>query len=433
MKSVGLITEYNPFHNGHLFHLNRAKEITQAECAIAVMSGDFVQRGEPAIIDKYSRTKAAVDAGVNLVIELPVVSALSSAEGFASGAIQQLNTLGVDSIVFGSECGDIQKLAAIADILIDETPEYKSILMKAIAAGNSFPAAREIAVRKILESNSNSPSLINSANTSNAFKEEKVQLTDILSSPNNILGIEYIKAIKKMNASITPITIQREGTGYNQIQINGLPSASAIRAQYCGKTELINTESLKNQLPESMFQILTDTISKQYQPITIDDFSLLFHIKMNEIIYSCHCNKSAIIEQLCACPDINEDFAARIYNAYKGREPLSSYCQNVKSKQYTYSRISRTLMHIILGLTTESKANAKPYIRILGFDDIGAQYLSSIRKTCSVPLITKVSDHTDLLINDIFCSHIYNEVVYNKCGYRIPDEYRAGIYKKCRE
>lgn len=411
MKSVGLITEYNPMHNGHLFHLNKAKELTKADCVIAVMSGDFVQRGAPAMLDKHSRAAAAVEAGINLIVELPICSALSSAEGFALGAVEILNALSVDSIVFGSECGDMKKLEITADILINETPEYKQALTSALTSGCSYPAARQAAVKAVFDTTSAS-----------------ADFADILSMPNNILGIEYIKAIKKLNSSITLQTIKRDGTGYHQTTLNGLPSASAIRSAIFSADTL---DALKNTVPDAMSNILNHAVSNNFIPIQTDDFTLLFNAKMNEIIYKCRCDKNEIINKLCSYPDMNEDLAARMFKSFHGCEPLSSYCLRVKSKQYTYSRISRAVFHIILDLhCANTEKMPASYIRILGFDQIGAKYLSSIKKNCSLPLITKTSNHTALLIDDIRCSHIYNEIVYSKCGYLIPDEYRCGVYRK---
>lgn len=440
MNAVGLITEYNPMHTGHLHHLAQAKNITNADCVIAVMSGNYVQRGEPAIIDKHSRSKAAVDSGINLVVELPAMYALSSAEGFAQGAVMTLAAIGADSVVFGSECGDINKLNNIASVILNETPEFKTNLANALASGLSYPAARQAAVKTAL--------------TASADNSDLSNISDILSSPNNILGIEYIKSIQKLHSGIKPYTIAREGTGYNESEISGLPSASAIRnilktaykdVNNFSNKDNSNSEFNKNSnhhnplkkasayLAPAMYNCFENAVSDGFIPIQSDDFTFLFNSKMNYIIYKCKGDKNRIINELAAYTDINKDLASRMYNKFNGCEPLSVYCMNVKSKQYTYSRISRAIMHIILDMTDERyKAYAArlPYIRILGFDCVGAKYLSSIRKECSTPLITKTGDYKDLLLDDIHCSHIYNEAVYNKCGYRIKDEYRCGVYIK---
>lgn len=435
MNAVGLITEYNPMHTGHIHHLAQAKSITGADCVIAVMSGNYVQRGEPAIIDKHSRTKAAVDSGVNLVVELPAMYALSSAEGFAQGAVMTLDALGADFVVFGSECGDIGKLNDIASVILNETAEFKTALANALASGLSYPAARQAAVK--------------AAFTASADANDSHNISDILSSPNNILGIEYIKAIQKLHSDMKPYTITREGTGYNESEISGLPSASAIRnilkTAYKGANNINSSDNnFNNNPPDSlekasghlapaMYDCFKNAVSDGFIFIQPDDFTFLFNSKMYDIIYNCGGDKNRIVHELAAYTDINKDLASRMYSTFNGCEPLSTYCMNVKSKQYTYSRISRAVMHIVLGMTDkrcEAYAARLPYIRILGFDSAGAKYLSSIRKECGTPLITKASDYKDLLLDDIHCSHLYNEVVYNKCGYRIKDEYRCGVYIK---
>ena len=230
MKAVGLITEYNPLHNGHIHHLNAAKELTGADLAVCVMSGNFVQRGEPAIIDKYNRAKAAIDSGVNLVVELPTYYALSSAEWFATGATLTLDALKVDSFVFGSECDNITLLSQCADILFREPDDYKAELKNNLANGNSFPKARHMALSKIYGK----------------------ELTNVCESPNNILGIEYIKSVKKLGLAIKPKTIKRIEAGYHDgsldnATISGIASATAIRN---GIAQHIN--NLSDYMPENM-------------------------------------------------------------------------------------------------------------------------------------------------------------------------------------
>ena len=195
MKITGIITEYNPFHNGHLYHLNTAKKVTNCHGIVCIMSGNFVQRGEPAIIDKWKRTEMALLNGVDLVIELPTFYAVSSAEFFAKGAVDILNNIGVvDNIFFGSECGDINLLYKIAEVLTKEPKEFKLKIKENLKSGVTYAKAREKTLIDILDNE---------------------DLNEILSNSNNILGIEYIKAIIKSNSSITPLTMKREGSKYN--------------------------------------------------------------------------------------------------------------------------------------------------------------------------------------------------------------------------
>ena len=230
MKAVGLITEYNPFHNGHLYHLREAVKMTQADVCIAVMSGNFVQRGEPAMIHKYARCRAAVDCGVNLVVELPSFYALSSAEFFADGAVQVCDALAVSSLVFGSECGELTPLQAAADILVREPDDYRQSLKNALSTGKTVPQARQEALIHCLNVSGHCASADSALNL---LPHE--ELLELLANPNNILGIEYLKALQKHHSPIAPFTLKRAGDGYHKETLSGsaaFSSASAIRKQF---------------------------------------------------------------------------------------------------------------------------------------------------------------------------------------------------------
>ena len=218
MKIVGIIAEYNPFHKGHEFHIEKAKKITGADAAIIIMSGDYVQRGIPSIMPKHLRTQMALACGADVVLELPVCYATGSAEYFATGAVSLLEALGcVDYLCFGSECGEIKILQQIADVLCKETELYKVLLQKHLKNGNAFPAARKLAFIEYLGKNKSLSCI-------------PEQISAILDSPNNILAIEYLKALSFLNSSIEPVTITREGAGYHDQTLGGLfSSASALR------------------------------------------------------------------------------------------------------------------------------------------------------------------------------------------------------------
>jgi predicted nucleotidyltransferase len=405
MNSVGLITEYNPFHNGHLYHLQQSLAVTGADVAIVVMSGNFVQRGEPAIIDKYTRCRAAVNAGANLVVELPSVYALSSAEMFADGAIKTLAALKADSVVFGSECGDISLLNEIADILIQEPDSYRESLKAALSAGKTFPQARQEALA--ICSFSDCPQ-------------------DILSSPNNILGIEYIKAIKKRNLSLKSHTITRQGSSYHDTDITDvLSSANAIRTALSEGRQFSHIQS---SVPECMYQLFDNSF-----PVFLDDFSSILNYRLLEIFMQCHNDKNKIAENLSAYADISTELGSRIATGFTGHQTFSELILEVKSRQYTYSRICRCLMHILLDIKKEKllrfQQEEVPYVRILGFDKKGQEYLSSIKKKMTVPLITKTAGYGDMLREDIFCADVYNQTVWQKYGTVIKDEFRQGVYR----
>ena len=425
MKAAGLITEYNPLHNGHMHHLDMARKESGIDCTIAVMSGNFVQRGEPAIIDKHSRCTAAINAGVNLCVELPTYYAVSSAEGFADGAVRTLDALKADAVVFGSECSDIEVLTKAATILATEPEMYRELLKDNLATGLSYPAARQSALIEHCLS-------------------QGIKLPDnLLSSPNNILGIEYIKSIIRNKCNITPVAISRSGTGYNDIDIDGLPSASAVRhiiAEKASKvpqgTESMDLSELKGLLPLSMYELFlksTHPVQKE-TPILVDDMTPLFNYKMSELFNDCSRDKKLLSAKLSSYTDITTELANRMAEQFSGLDLISEYCQRVKSRQYTYSRISRCILHVILDITKIKAAKYDqpnvPYIRVLGFDEKGQKYLSSIKKSCPVPIITKTANHRELLADDIHCSAIYNQLVFNKYGTVLKDEFRSGVYIK---
>ena len=275
MKIVGLITEYNPFHNGHLYHLEQALDITGADAAIALMSGNYVQRGAPAIMPKHLRAQVALEAGVPLVLELPVCYATGSAEYFASGAVSLFQRLGcVDAICFGSECGDYSLLERIAQVTAEEPEEYRFSLQEALREGMSFPLARQMALKQY-------------------FRDELP--SEILEQPNNILGIEYIKALRRQNSPIKAYTIKRKVSGYHDEHLSeSYSSASAIRRLLEAAGKAIHLESeglfdeptlsealtrLEGQVPPACIRFLEETHRRRY-PVYANDFSLLFKYRL---------------------------------------------------------------------------------------------------------------------------------------------------------
>lgn len=409
MKAVGLITEYNPLHNGHIYHIRQSKHITDADAVIAVMSGNFVQRGEPAVINKYSRARAAIEAGVNLVAELPSYYSISSAELFSTGALFTLTALYADSFVFGSECGDIHLLEQCADILLNEPPLYRSILKKSLSKGAAFPKARRAALSAICS-------------------DELVQCLD---SPNNILGIEYIKALKKHKLSITPLTIKRIISGYHDQSLNNhtdessdyIASATAIR-------NTLNDAFL--YLPESMQKELINSLNIT-APIVADDFSHMLNHKITDIMYQCNYNKHTFVQYMLRYTDFTEDLANRLFLIHSDCMTFSDYCSRLSNKQYTMTRISRCLMHILLEHTCKLKSvydSNTPYIRILAMDKAGREYLNHIKGAVNIPIITKVADYRQLLNDDIHAASIYNQAVSHKFKTIPADEFRSKIYIK---
>ena len=401
MKTVGLIAEYNPFHNGHKYHIEQAKAVTGADTAVVVMSGDFVQRGEPAFIDKYTRAGMAAACGADLVIELPMLYASASAERFAFGAVGILHLLGVDAICFGSECADADMLCKAADILTNEPEEFKDYLKKYLAEGDSFPKARQKALEQYAD-----------------FGDGVIE--EIMSKPNNLLGIEYIKALRKYSSKMQINTIKRMGQGYNEQgeYADGFASAASIRQMLLKGDKALEALAMR-QIPKEAAQIFMDAVIK-YEMVTADDFSEILNYKI-------YCLMREDSTQLLNFSDVSEPLANKITGIY-GREHFfgewSELVMRLKSKELTYSRISRALLHILLDIKIDAWSSAAPYARILGMAPNGQEFLSSIRKTCPIPLITKAADDSEILRHDSFAADVYNQVVYRKSNAVIADDYR---------
>lgn len=424
MKIVGLITEYNPFHNGHLYHISKAKEITGADTAIVVMSGNYVQRGAPAIMPKHLRAEVALEAGVPVVMELPVCYAAGSAEYFAAGAISLFEQLGcVDSICFGSECGDYNALERIAHVVADEPENYRFALQEGLRKGLSFPRARQQALKSY-------------------FKDDSLDI--ILEQPNNILGIEYIKALYLKKSPIKTYTIKRMVSGYHDDSLSGsYSSASAIRKLLAYASNSIHLEEdgmfdeplmsevltrLEGQVPPSCIRLLEETHRTRY-PLYSNDFSLLLKYKL----------LTEDSDSLVKYVDVTEDLANRIMNHANDFITFDQFCDLLKTRDMTYARISRCLFHILLGITQHDMLRYKKdgfcqYAHILGFRKDAASVLSYLKKHSSVPLVTKLTQTealsntgTNMLERDIFASNLYETVITNKFKLPFINEYQQPI------
>jgi len=402
MKVVGLITEYNPFHNGHKYHLERSKELSGASHSIAVMSGNFLQRGEPALLDKWERAKIAVKEGVDLVIELPTVFSCNSAEFFALGSINLLNSLNiVDYICFGSELGDLNKIDLVSDLLVNEPKEFKAFLKKYLSMGYTFPLARQKAINQYLDDD---------------FENIKT-----LSSPNNILGIEYLKALKLLNSKIKPLTIKRIKADYNSTEINGeICSATAIRnllEKNCSALEVI-----KNVVPINSYITIEEVISEGRGPIFARDLEQIIFYKL----------RTAAIDQLNSIHDINEGLENRLKKGALISTNYDSLIKFLKTKRYTLTRLQRVLIKTIIGITKDdiallTKTRDSNYIRVLGFSDKGADLLKKIKQASSVPIITNLKRFSpqneyakrmleiDLIATDVY-TLLYKNLNFSKGG-----------------
>lgn len=385
---LGIIAEYNPFHNGHLYHIQKTKEQTGAKYVVCVMSGNFVQRGNTSIVDKWTKTQMALANGVDLVLELPTVYSVASAESFATGAVKLLENLKiVDTISFGTETSDFAALNNIANVLTEEPREYTNLLKEELKTGVSYPKAREQALTKYLNDNK--------------------RYVNILNNPNNILGVEYLKALKVLKSNITPIAIKREKVYYNDNAIvDEFASATGIRKLIMNN----DFEGLIKVVPRPCY----DIIKKEYEVGNV-----VFDIQRyeKEIFYAL---RKMTLEQIAELPDVNEGLENSIKNAASYCNNIKDFINIVKTKRYTQTRIQRILIFALLGITKKDVQNAKktvPYARVLGFNQKGKLLLSGIaQNNPKMEVVTSVKrflDHNTnkiykrMLEIDIFATDVY--------------------------
>ena len=386
-KVLGIVGEYNPFHNGHLYHLEQSKKMTSSNYTVAIMGGNFTQRGSTSLIDKWSKAEAAIQNGIDLVIELPVLYTTSSAENFAEGAIKLLNSLKiVDTISFGSENSDINVLNRISSVLHEEPKQYLEFLNSESKKGLSFPKARENAILLYLN--------------------DKKYL-NILNQPNNTLAIEYLKALKKYKSHISPISVKREKVFYNSnCIVDEYASATAIRNM------IINEQfnDIRKVVPASSYNLLMNEIEEGHLVIDISKFE-------KEILYAIRRLSADDIKNF---PEVTEGLENAIKNASNSCNNLSELINMIKSKRYTHTRIQRILLYILLNITKKdmylSRKNI-PYARILGYSPQGKELISEIYKANpKITLITSVKNFLDssnnktykyMLNKDILATNIY--------------------------
>lgn len=384
-KVLAIICEYNPFHNGHLYQLNESIKLVNPDYVVCIMSGNFVERGNTALINKWARTEMALKAGADMVIELPTIYSISSAENFAAGAIKILNSLNCDTYLsFGSECGDINTLNKFAEILVKEPAEYVTMLNHELAKGLSFPKARENAMLLYINDIRNSAT--------------------VLSGSNNILGLEYLKQIIKTGNKISPITIKRIGTDYNsKTTCNNIASATAIREM------LLNKKSVKKLMPEYAYSILKNELGNGRFVLDLSQFE-------KQIIYKLRC---MTIEEIANLPDVSEGLEYKIKEAANACNTLVSLTFMIKSKRYTMTRINRILLYALLDITKQDNISSQkitPYVRVLGVSENGKLLLSELSQNKKNNVITSVKQFIDknnnkilksMLEKDIFATNIY--------------------------
>jgi len=369
MRICGIISEYNPFHLGHEEHIRKAREKTGADIIICAMSGNFTQRGEPAIFDKWIRTRCALLCGADAVIELPLLTAVQSAEGFASGGVSVIDAAGADFLCFGSETDDKELLESIAAGLSEETAGFKKLLKESLGSGDSFPKARMKA----------------------AFPDAPEA-----ACPNAILGIEYIKAIKRSGSSLKPFAVKRVGGAYHSEDMDSpFPSATAIRKAFReGKSS-----GAFGAMPAGCAQTIERALSEGLRPVFPGVFD-------RELLYAIRRGGPGYLRTL---HDVSEGLENRIYKAAETANGRDELIKAVKTKRYAYTRISRVLLYALLGITkemvAEHNARGTAFLRVLGVR--GERVLSILSRVSKAPLICGSAASSGYPGTDIAASDIY--------------------------
>lgn len=455
MKTTGIIAEYNPFHAGHEYQLTYTREKLGADFVIVAMSGDYVQRGAPALLPKHVRAEMALRCGADLVLELPVSVSTASAEFFAAGGVSLLDGLGVvDTLCFGSEAGEVEFLQKLAGILVNEPDEYKIRLQTYLRWGVSYPAARSRALAEYCETEQ---IFTRHCKNEQAWAEhsEAEQAKQILSSPNNILGLEYCKALHKLGSQIQPVTLLRRGSGYHDESSTPgeFPSATSIRqtiSQGLGEKE----KCFDGQIPAPARKLLEEAVSAGAF-VTEDDLSVLLH----------YCLLSENLESLCTYLDMTESLARRILKERSRFVDFRQFAGLLKTKDITQTRIQRALLHMLLHIhevpmktptpksiemptttstemlteipttTSIEMSTGIPYARVLGFRRSSTPLLKEIKARGRIPLITKIADAPGLidekgmklLDETTYASNVYESILCRKTGRGFIHEYEKRL------
>ncbi len=404
MKVAGIIVEYNPFHKGHEYHIAETRRVTGADFVVAIMSGNFTQRGIPACLDKFTRAECALACGADVVLELPFCYATGSAEYFAEGAVTILDKLGcVDSLCFGTETDvPISLYTETAAFLCEEPADYKKALQEGLRAGLTFPQARLAAARPHLS-------------------EEALAL---LESPNALLGLEYCKALYRRKSSIIPCSITRVGAGYHEETVvsEGFSSATALRTLLTPGSCF--PKSFLSELPAAAATLLS---GKPYAPVFAEDFLSLYRYAI-----------AGSTDRLSSFADVSTELAGRLRKRFPACD-YETFLDHIKTKQYTRTRIERCFLHILFGLEQTSlesfRKNEVYYARLLGFKESTSPLLKAWKKTAVLPILTKLAQKTrrcntlenELLSYDLAATDLYNLVVAQKHGVLLPDDFSYNL------
>lgn len=432
MKVTGIIAEYNPFHKGHKYQIDYCKKKLNSDYVIVAMSGDYVQRGTPALLPKHVRAEMALRCGADLVLEMPVSVSTASAEAFAMGGVSMLDGLHiVDSLCFGSEYGEVSALMELAEILVEEPEEYRQLLKEFLSNGLSFPSARCQALTEYFKN----PHNFTGDDFDGVLTPLLNQIVQILNSPNNILGIEYCKALLRLKSNIKPVTLKRQGMGYHETLAetdgsdrfsctdgNTFASASAIRELLKATLTPETISRIASQVPDEISLLLASSLQRN---------GFLTEDALDPLLSYCILKENA--DSFCSYLDVSRDLAERIMNRSNELNGFLQAASFLKTKELTQSRIQRALLHIILGIR-EVPATV-PYARVLGFRRESSTLLKEIKDSSSIPLITKLADANSLLdesgrsflYETVFSSNLYEKLLCRKNGRKFVHEYQKQL------
>lgn len=428
MNTTALITEYNPFHNGHQYHLNKSLKITQADQLIVIMSGNFTQRGDAALIDKWARTEQALSCGADLVLELPFIYNIRSAEYFAYYSILSLEKSNiVDSIVFGSEAGNIELISAIAEALVNEKPDFQNQLQNYLKTGLDFPTSRRKALIDSYQSHKNLKK----------FSRNKIKKA--LKAPNNILGIEYLKALFKLNSKIKAQTINRIGTDYHsQKTKNNYASASLIRSFFNSKSKNEALAAAQNLMPKKAWKILRREIEKG----RFVDSSFQNEILTKTVDQLRRYNS----DELKKYKGLKNGLENRFIEKAESKFKANTFLESLKSKNLTESSIKRKILQIYFGLKAEKinkvENNAPHYLRVLGIKNGKESLLSKLQNQSNLELIinpaekiNQINLETDKALElslsfDILATNLYSLLYQNPEHSKANRDFHQKLIKK---
>ena len=423
MKIAGIIAEYNPIHAGHEYHIAETKKRTGADLVIVCMSGSYTQRGIPAFFDKFTRTRDALAAGADIVLEMPLCASLGSAEIFARGGVSLLSAAGAGLLSFGSESGDIYALSALAEIIADEPEVLSQRLRDNLKNGLSYPRAYSEALKYYLTAQTTAPK--NSDCPSDIYR-----LSDgLLSSPNNTLALEYIKAVKKLGLNMELFTVKREGMGYNEL-FNSSEQGTPASSNCLTKDEFHAVDDCSKNISDRSFpsssairEAIRNSRSKE-KYLENDDFTL-------PLVYRLLTHNAATLSEIS---DINSDMADRIIKQSTEPFTFSELAGRIKSKTITQARINRCLYHILFDIKTgDCTIETPPYIRVLGIRETAGNYLKELKFNAPCPVICRLAKDTELLSEnakkalkkELLAYELYRKVWYSKYGDTLPSDYKT--------